>query len=288
MNTKATTRDSDALSPLPDDIRADVIKAVADAGLHINDVTDVRLRRGGNSYISCGERSYALPPITDERFDELIFTLTGGSLYAHADTIREGYINARGVRCGVCGRAALDGGRIREVSGITSVSIRIRHDVPGCADCVHAILRRRLTGVLVYSPPGVGKTTLLRDLIRSLSREGVQFSVVDCRGELADACRGTSADVLSDYPKSDGIRAAVRSLSPQLIICDELSGREDADAAMYAHSCGVPIVATSHAASVDELKLRTEMTSLCDARVFTHLVGLYREGGAVRHIITKT
>ena len=277
---------------LPPKIRDEVRRAVDDSALSPADVTDIRLRTGGGSYVSFGRRSHKIgADLSPEEFSELIFTLTGGSLYAHAETIREGYISVGGIRCGVCGRAVTRGGAIGEVCDISSVSIRIARDVRDSSARVFDLITRgdTLSGALIYSPPGIGKTTVLRDLIRKLSARERQIAVIDSRGELAGAAEGASADLLSGYPKNDGIICAVRSLAPELIICDELSGDDDAGAALYAFACGVPIVATAHAGTLSELKARREMASLIDSGVFRHLIGLYRRAGAeMSYIITTT
>lgn len=274
-----------ALSILPASMKSDIVRALGESGVRADSVTDIRLRREGRSYITADGRSYPINAnISPHRFDEMIFALTGGSLYAHAETIREGYISVGGIRCGVCGRAVMKDGAISEVSDIGSVTIRIARDISGCSDRVYDLITRggTLSGALIYSPPGGGKTTLLRDLIRKLSLDGHQFSVIDARRELGAACRGGSADVLVDYPKDEGIRCAVRSLSPELIICDELSGDRDARAALYAYACGVPIVATAHAGSTAELRSRREIRELLDSGVFMHTIGI----DGRRHVIS--
>lgn len=271
-----------ALSILPLTLRADIEKTIYAHKIPEDTVTDIRLRRGGGSYLSAGRRSYRIgADISAAGFDDMIFAITGGSLYAHAETIREGYISVGGIRCGVCGRAVTRGGEIGEVCDISSVSIRVARDIPGCASRVLNLILRggTVTGALIYSPPGVGKTTLLRDLIRGLSERGCQLSVIDSRRELASAAAGESVDLLSGYPKAEGIICAVRSLSPEAVICDELSGMRDAEAALYAYSCGVPIIATAHAGSMTELHSRREMKILADAGVFKHLIGLRRRVG---------
>lgn len=277
---------SSALGILPPPMRAEIMCAVNASGVSAEEITDIRLRRGGASFFTANGRSYPLGgDISPREFDDIVFYLTGGSLYAHAETIREGYISAGGIRCGVCGRAVMKDGNIGEVTDITSVTLRVAHDIPGCACRVFNRITRggAVSGALIYSPPGGGKTTLLRDLIFHLSEAGRQFAVIDSRRELGGACEGGCADIMTDYPKYDGIMCAVRSLSPELIICDELSGERDADAALYAFSCGVPIVATAHSGSEDELRSRHDMRALLDAGVFPHIFGLDRR----HHIITS-
>lgn len=281
----------DALLILPAPIRADIMKTLEETGLSPDELTDIRIRRGGGSCVSSGTRSHRITfDISPRKFDDMIFTLTGGSLYAHAETIREGYISVDGIRCGVCGRAVMNRGEISEVCDITSVSIRIARDIPGCSSRILELVEGggTLYGVLIYSPPGVGKTTLLRDLIRKLSGKGRQLAVIDSRHELASAAHGGTVDLLSGYPKADGIQSAVRSLSPEVIICDELSGDDDADAALYAFSCGVPIIASAHAGTVHELYLRREMKMLAEAGVFRYFAGLSRRSGeSMSYIISE-
>lgn len=281
----------DALLILPSPIRADIMKTLEAECLSPDELTDIRLRREGGSCISVGTRSYRIAAdISPRKFDDMIFALTGGSLYAHAETIRDGYISVGGIRCGVCGRAVIKNGSIGEICDISSVSVRVARDVPGCSERVFELVTKytTLSGVMIYSPPGTGKTTLLRDLIRKLSDAGHQFAVIDSRRELAAAARGANVDLLSGYPKADGIRCAVRSLSPELIVCDELSGDDDTDAAFYARSCGVPIIASAHAGSLHELRCRREMNMLAEAGIFKYFVGLSRrDGEPMSHVISE-
>lgn len=288
MKTASTTKSRAdgfvrATELLPYCIRAAISKTVTENSLDESEITDIRLRRDGICAVSVGRRSYPTGiSLSARKLDELIFSLCDGSVYAHAETIRDGYINCGGIRVGVCGRAVTSGGAITSVCECSSVTIRIPHDVTGCARALYAVFcESPHRGMLIYSPPGVGKTTLLRDMIRLLSESGRQFAVIDSRGELESAARSASADVLCGYPKDEGIRSAVRSLSPELIICDELSGDRDAEAALYATASGVPLIATTHAGSRRELSLRPDMSSLIENRVFGITVGLSRESGAV-------
>ncbi len=265
---------------LPRYIKNAIDKTLAEHSLPLGELTDIRLRRGGISSVTVGGRSYPLGIILSARkADELIFALCEESVYAHTDTIREGYINCRGIRVGVCGRAVTENGRTVAVTECSSAVIRIPHEIMGCADGIYAVWKRTgRRGLLIYSPPGVGKTTVLCDLMRLLSHDGHQFAVIDTRGELSGAAENKSADVLIGYPKHEGIRSAVRSLSPELILCDELAGEADAEAALYALSSGVPLIATTHAGSRDELSLRPDLIGLFGRRAFGATVGLARTG----------
>lgn len=263
---------------LPHYVKSAIFKTIAEHSLRESDVTDIRLRRDGICALSVGRRSYPIGiSLSARKMDELIFSLCDGSVYAHAETIRDGYINCGGIRIGVCGRALTSDGKLTSVCECSSVTVRIPHDVIGCAAKLYSVFAASpYRGMLIYSPPGVGKTTILRDMIRLLSLDGHQFAVIDSRGELESAARPAGADIFLSYPKDEGIRLAVRSLSPELIICDELSGGRDAEAALYALSSGVPLIATTHAGSYDELAMRPDVKVLISERVFSVTVGISR------------
>lgn len=268
-----------ALELLPPYLRSAIYKTLRDRGIDPEKVTDIRLRRGGISYISVGRESHPLGlTLSSRQIDDVVYSLSAGSVYAHSETIRDGYINARGFRAGICGRAVLKNGTVEAVTEYSSVTLRIPHDVCGCAAEVYRLFCRKRRGILLYSPPGVGKTTLLRDMMRLLDGDGIQYAVIDTRGELSRGNYPASADVLLNYPKAEGIRLAVRSLSPEVILCDELAGDDDADAAKYAYASGVPIIATAHAGTLYELMGRQEMAELISSGAFPTRIGLLRGG----------
>jgi len=222
--------------------------------------------------------------------------MCGDSLYAYSQTICQGYVTMEGgIRVGVCGRAAVEGGRIIGVGEITGLTVRVPRFVPIRTD---EVLQRLFTnggelrGMLVYAPPGAGKTTLLRALARALASPtyGKHTVVVDTREELAYTLEDPDLrlNVLAGYPRGIGIEIAVRSLSAQAVICDEIGDERDADAILAAAGCGVPIIASAHATCVEELLTRPALLRLHRARAFSVYTGIRRGGeGCFRYRFTS-
>ena len=267
---------------LPERIRIDIDEA---SSRHKR-IEEIRLHCGRRATLTSSGRNIPTQSVlTREEIDRTLTRLCEGSVYAFRDTIAEGYIGLRGgVRVGVCGRAALSGGKICGVYDIDTLVIRIPHPSPPLgAEIAELIRKAEFTGgVLIYSPPGVGKTTLLRSLAKILSsgERAVRVSVIDTRGELGYSMGEPSLclDLLSGYPKHIGISIASRTLSPQVIICDEIGNRLEAEAICEAQGCGVPLIATAHAANVRELLGRSGIGMLHKSGCFSVYVGLSRRG----------
>ena len=224
--------------------------------------------------------------LSEAEMAEILKKMCGGSLYAYAQTINQGYVTLEGgIRVGICGSAALEGERIIGVSNISGMTVRIPHSVytsvSHVADSFQGGIHPR--GMLFYSVPGVGKTTLLRLLAAELSspHRHLHTVVVDSREEIGACLTGSAldVDVLMGYPRSTGIEIAVRSLCAEVILCDEIGSSSDAEAILSAANCGVPIIATAHASSWSELLRRPAIRRLHDAKIFGAYVGLHREHG---------
>lgn len=221
--------------------------------------------------------------LSEEELSQTLRRMCEGSLYAFAETINRGYLTLDGgIRVGVCGSAATEAGRVIGVSRITGLTVRIPHAVEVDVEPLwkHLNALSFPSGLLIYSPPGVGKTTLLRALALRLSASprGRRTVVVDSRAELSPTLGGKALDldVLVGYPRACGIEIAVRSLGAEVVLCDEIGSADDAEAVLSAASCGVPLIATAHAKDVRELLLRPPLRRLHDARVFGAYAGLRR------------
>lgn len=283
MQTIRTSPDRLSLPPiLTACLPTRLISAVASCGAA--SVEELRLHSNRFATVtSCG-KSYGTGIALDAKeMNDILKHMCGGSLYAFGHTINQGYLTlSDGIRVGVCGSAAVENGRVIGINQVSGLMIRIPHSITVSAA---PILERfhadeHTHGLLVYAPPRVGKTTLLRTIAAALSAPdcALRTVVVDTREELCynlDA-RESNLDILVGYPRAVGIEIAVRTMSADVIVCDEIGNMADAHAILSAANCGVPLIASAHAASVEELLERPFMQALHRARVFGSYVGLKR------------
>lgn len=259
----------DLIQALPEHIRGYIMKIGTD------DLLEIRLRTGsaltlvrsdGVFFVDSGgkitknhQKAVRVNAHDIKRGLELI---TRSSIYAFEDEIRSGFITLPGGhRVGICGDAVTDGGKISRMRWIQSLNYRIAREIIGVADMV---MDRIYSGgiiknTLIISPPMCGKTTLLRDIARKLSEDGKKVSIVDERSEIAALSGGVSpfdlgagCDVLSGVNKSDGMLLMLRSMSPDVIITDELGGDEDFRAVSEIKKRGVSVIASLHGREYSE------------------------------------
>lgn len=245
------------------------------------ELREIRVRAGRKTVFHTGSRTAFLPwEPTQQQLLTLTEALSEHSLHARGEETRQGYITLRGGhRMGLCGHVTTKG-----LADIGSLCIRI-----ACqwADCAQGLLPYA-ENLLLIGPPGSGKTTLLRDLARLLStgRAPRQVALIDERGELAACVHGMpqldvgqACDVLDGCPKAQAVSWLVRSMCPQVIITDELSGPEDAAALLDAMACGASVIASCHGTSLEEVANRPAMAALMARRAFQHYAVLSPQGG---------
>ncbi len=207
------------------------------------------------------------------------------SIYSRQSEIKNGYITVRGGhRIGLCGTAEVKNGEITTVTDITSLNVRIARQIPGAAQEIMPYISPLCGGVLIVGAPSTGKTTILRDIAFRLSQgNGIKIMrtcVIDERGELSGGYRDDGnidlglCDVMRGYPKNEGIMQAIRSLSPQVIICDEVGTQEDAQAIAQGANAGAYIIATIHAQDYNSLMQRKQARKLLETGAFNRLIFL--------------
>lgn len=252
---------------------------------------DKRYYLTGNGVLTaCSTESDILTTTTEELL-HIFKSICNYSVYSRQQEINNGYITIdNGVRVGICGTAIADDGAIVNIKDITTLCFRISSEVKGCAEKLLSKVDP-LDGILVIGPPCSGKTTMIRDMARLLS-EKYKVSVLDERNELSAVNGGCFAydiglsDVVVNMKKSEGVGFALRSLSPDILICDELGGREDIKAMNETIRCGIAFIATLHARSLSELKQRKSTSDILRSGAFRYVVALCdrRHAGTVKKI----
>lgn len=222
--------------------------------------------------------------ITAEDIDYTYKTALRNTIYSFKREISQGYIITEGGnRVGFCGTAVLDEyGKNETLKNISSISIRIAREAIGSSneliDKLH--LNEELKNVLILGPPSSGKTTLLRDLCRQIGNEK-RISLIDEKNEISASFKAASqndignfTDVFDSYSKYYGILSAVKIMSPQLIICDEIGTKDDLEALDYAINSGVNIIATMHSNDIDDAYKKPYMKNLFSRNAFDYIVVL--------------
>lgn len=263
-----------------------IMKCISEFHIERGFLEEIRIRRGRQAYIVAGGKNILLDIITTENeINETLLSMCHGSLYAYRDTMINGYISlGDGIRVGVIGRAGVENGKIVGVYDISELSIRLPNRINVSEGEIADLIRdgERISSVLIYSPPGEGKTTMLRALIKRIStgRNALRTCVIDTREELGFDMKNKNMliSVLSGYPRRIGIEIATRCMNAQIIVCDELGDDAEASVIIDSQIAGVAMVASCHGSGVGDILSHTGILRLHNAGIFDYYIGIKRSG----------
>lgn len=262
-------------------------------------VQEVRLRSFCPVVLVCSSKTYFLRKdsgVSEEYLDSenLIVTfndiaesfsvLCNHSVYSFQDQISEGFITfGGGHRVGICGTAVMSENGVVNIKDITSLNIRIAKGFQNCSSEIFKIFEHSNSGMLIMGEPSCGKTTILRDLARKISfsesnGKRLKTVIIDERNEIsAMSTFGAKfdvglCDVLSGFPKHEGIIRAIRCLSPNVIICDEIGRESDAEALMYCSTCAVKVIASMHCGNINDFLKKAISKKILENNTFENLI----------------
>ena len=291
----------DVLEYFPNQIREKILQCN-----NLNDIEEIRIRTNRNILLKVGQEEKKIDYcINTNEVLEILQRICDNSIYTYQSQICKGYITIKGGhRVGITGNAVEKEGQVINISHIYSLNFRIARQIINCSkpilQYILDVKNNNIYNTIILSPPGRGKTTILRDSIRNISDgiqeynfKGITVGVVDERGEIAAMYKGIPqndlgerTDILDNISKDIGMKMLVRSMNPKVIAADEIGTNEDIEAINYAVTSGIKGIFTAHGASLEDITLNPILSKLFGLNVLERII-LINEDRSVKLIYYK-
>lgn len=273
---------------------------------NIQKLEEIRIRANKPVILKLGQVEIVLSyTITTNEIIGILQNICNNSIYTYQNQICNGFITLPGGnRVGIAGNVVIKDGQVSNISYIYSLNFRISHQINGASDNILKYVldteNNTIFNTLIVSPPGAGKTTIIRDLAKRISNgineinfRGLDVSIIDERGEIAAMTKGITfndvgirTDVLDNVPKSIGIRMAVRSMAPKVIIADEIGNKDDVNIINYAICSGVKCIFSAHGSNMEDLLKNNEINKIINLQLFSKIIFLdEKQKGKIKNVV---